>query len=129
MHFKIPTLKLTLEKIRLGFFRRVQRFVVCFHCRSLFPKVAVMFMQPSCMGEGFSPPTEQMLFPIYQESPILTSPKADSQFYLGERPPMGLIPISQARSKKHYPGPRAPLEKETHNAKANPRKNPPRIFS
>ena len=29
MYFKIPTLKLTLEKIRLGFFRRVQRFVVC----------------------------------------------------------------------------------------------------
>ena len=61
------------------------------------------------MGEGFSPPTEQMLFPIYQESPILTSPKADSQFYLGERPPMGLIPISQARSKKHYPGLTRPL--------------------
>ena len=29
MHFKIPTLKLTLKKIRPGFFRRVQRFVVC----------------------------------------------------------------------------------------------------
>ena len=92
MYFKIPTLKLTLEKIRLGFFRRVQRFVVCFHCRSLFPKVAVMFMQPSCMGEGFSPPIEKMLFPIYQESPILTSPKADSQFYLGVLPPFGPIP-------------------------------------
>ena len=90
--FSNTTLKLTLKKIRPGFFCRVERFVVCFHCRSLFPKVAVMFMQPSCMGEGFSPPTEQMLFPIYQESPILTSPKADSPFYLGVLPPFGPIP-------------------------------------
>ena len=76
-----------------------------------------MFMQPSCMGEGSSPPIEKMLFPIYQESPILTSPKADSQFYLGVLPPFGLIPISKARSKSITLDSRAPLEKETHNVR------------
>ena len=39
---------------------------------------------------------------------------ADSQFYLGERPPMGLIPISQARSKKALPWTHAPPWRKKH---------------